>query len=42
MSLRSGSKTKAVITVGRDLESLAAEVALERGDAKALEAFGSK
>ena len=42
VSLRSGSKTTAVITVGRDLESLAAEVALERGDAKALEAFGSK
>jgi NADPH-dependent 2,4-dienoyl-CoA reductase/sulfur reductase-like enzyme len=42
VSLRSGSRTTAVITVGRDLESLAAEVALERGDAKALEAFGSK
>ena len=42
VALRNGSKTMAVISVGRDRESLAAEVALERGDAKALEAFGSK
>jgi apoptosis-inducing factor 3 len=39
-ALRAGQRTLAVITIGRDLESLAAEVAFERNDEARLAAFG--
>jgi NADPH-dependent 2,4-dienoyl-CoA reductase/sulfur reductase-like enzyme/nitrite reductase/ring-hydroxylating ferredoxin subunit len=42
VALRAGAATLAVITIGRDQQSLKAEVAMERGDANALAAFGSK
>jgi NADPH-dependent 2,4-dienoyl-CoA reductase/sulfur reductase-like enzyme/nitrite reductase/ring-hydroxylating ferredoxin subunit len=41
VALRSGTKTLAVITIGRDKESLAAEVAFEHDDTVALARFGS-
>ena len=41
VALRSGPKTLAVITIGRDKESLAAEVAFEHDDTVALARFGS-
>jgi NADPH-dependent 2,4-dienoyl-CoA reductase/sulfur reductase-like enzyme len=40
-ALRSGDKTLAVITIGRDQESLRAELAFEREDAALLASFGS-
>jgi NADPH-dependent 2,4-dienoyl-CoA reductase/sulfur reductase-like enzyme len=40
IAYRRGSETLAVATIGRDRASLEAELALERGDAAALEAFG--
>jgi NADPH-dependent 2,4-dienoyl-CoA reductase/sulfur reductase-like enzyme/nitrite reductase/ring-hydroxylating ferredoxin subunit len=40
-ALRSGDKTLAVITIGRDQESLRAELAFERDDAALLASFGS-
>jgi NADPH-dependent 2,4-dienoyl-CoA reductase/sulfur reductase-like enzyme/nitrite reductase/ring-hydroxylating ferredoxin subunit len=40
VAFRLGGKTVAVVTVGRDRESLAAERAFEARDASALEAFG--
>jgi NADPH-dependent 2,4-dienoyl-CoA reductase/sulfur reductase-like enzyme/nitrite reductase/ring-hydroxylating ferredoxin subunit len=40
-ALRAGQKTLAVITIGRDKESLEAEVAFERGDEKRLARFGA-
>ncbi|HVX96381.1 MAG TPA: FAD-dependent oxidoreductase [Polyangia bacterium] len=40
LAYRRAGKTLAVVTVGRDRVSLDAEVALERGDEAALEAFG--
>jgi NADPH-dependent 2,4-dienoyl-CoA reductase/sulfur reductase-like enzyme/nitrite reductase/ring-hydroxylating ferredoxin subunit len=40
LALRKGEKTLAVITLGRDLESLRAEVAFERVDKAALAAIG--
>jgi 3-phenylpropionate/trans-cinnamate dioxygenase ferredoxin reductase subunit len=40
LALRKGEKTLAVITLGRDMESLRAEVAFERMDQAALSAFG--
>jgi len=40
VALRGGGKTVAVITIGRDLRSLEAEVAFERGDEPALASFG--
>ncbi|HEX4403717.1 MAG TPA: oxidoreductase C-terminal domain-containing protein, partial [Polyangia bacterium] len=40
IAYRRGGKTLAVATLGRDAVSLAAEIALERGDEAALEAFG--
>ena len=40
VAYRRGGKTLAVATIGRDAVSLAAELALERGDETALEAFG--
>ena len=40
IALRLGDRTLAVITVGRDRESLVAERTFEARDAKALEAFG--
>jgi NADPH-dependent 2,4-dienoyl-CoA reductase/sulfur reductase-like enzyme len=40
IAYRRAGKTLAVATVGRDGVSLAAELALERGDEAALEAFG--
>jgi NADPH-dependent 2,4-dienoyl-CoA reductase/sulfur reductase-like enzyme/nitrite reductase/ring-hydroxylating ferredoxin subunit len=40
VAFRLGGKTVAVVTVGRDRESLAAERAFEVSDAKALEALG--
>jgi NADPH-dependent 2,4-dienoyl-CoA reductase/sulfur reductase-like enzyme len=42
VALRSGSRTLAVITIGRDKESLAAEVAFEHDDVAALARFGSR
>jgi len=39
VALRSGQRTLAVITIGRDLDSLKAEVAFERGDLLALADF---
>jgi 3-phenylpropionate/trans-cinnamate dioxygenase ferredoxin reductase subunit len=40
VALRAGAATLAVITIGRDQQSLKAEVAMERGDAEALAALG--
>jgi apoptosis-inducing factor 3 len=40
IAYRRGGKTLAVATIGRDGVNLAAELALERGDEAALEAFG--
>jgi NADPH-dependent 2,4-dienoyl-CoA reductase/sulfur reductase-like enzyme/nitrite reductase/ring-hydroxylating ferredoxin subunit len=40
IAYRRGGKTLAVVTMGRDRASLDAELALERGDETALEAFG--
>jgi NADPH-dependent 2,4-dienoyl-CoA reductase/sulfur reductase-like enzyme len=40
IAYRRAGKTLAVATVGRDAACLAAELALERGDEAALEAFG--
>jgi NADPH-dependent 2,4-dienoyl-CoA reductase/sulfur reductase-like enzyme/nitrite reductase/ring-hydroxylating ferredoxin subunit len=40
VAYRRGGKTLAVATLGRDAVNLAAELALERGDEAALEAFG--
>ena len=40
IAYRRGGKTLAVATLGRDRVSLDAELALERGDEAALEAFG--
>jgi len=40
VAFRLGDETVAVVTVGRDRESLAAERAFEVSDARALEAFG--
>jgi NADPH-dependent 2,4-dienoyl-CoA reductase/sulfur reductase-like enzyme/nitrite reductase/ring-hydroxylating ferredoxin subunit len=40
VAYRRGGKTLAVVTMGRDRVSLDAELALERGDEAALEAFG--
>jgi NADPH-dependent 2,4-dienoyl-CoA reductase/sulfur reductase-like enzyme/nitrite reductase/ring-hydroxylating ferredoxin subunit len=40
IAYRRGGKTLAVATIGRDRTSLDAELALERGDEAALEAFG--
>jgi len=40
LAYREGKKTLAVVTVGRDRTSLAAEVAFERGDEAALDSFG--
>jgi len=42
VALRAGAATLAVITIGRDQQSLKAEVAMERGDAEALAAIGGK
>ncbi len=42
VALRTGSKTLAVITIGRDHQSLEAEVAFEHGDERALSSFGMK
>jgi NADPH-dependent 2,4-dienoyl-CoA reductase/sulfur reductase-like enzyme len=41
VALRAGNKTLAVITIGRDAESLRAEVAFERDDARTLAAFAT-
>jgi NADPH-dependent 2,4-dienoyl-CoA reductase/sulfur reductase-like enzyme/nitrite reductase/ring-hydroxylating ferredoxin subunit len=41
VALRSGNRTLAVITIGRDLESLKAEAAFENGDLEALASFGT-
>jgi NADPH-dependent 2,4-dienoyl-CoA reductase/sulfur reductase-like enzyme len=41
VALRAGPKTLAVITIGRDKESLEAEIAFEHDDAERLERFGS-
>ncbi len=41
VALRAGEKTLAVITIGRDRESLEAELAFERDDRTALASFGS-
>jgi NADPH-dependent 2,4-dienoyl-CoA reductase/sulfur reductase-like enzyme/nitrite reductase/ring-hydroxylating ferredoxin subunit len=40
IAYRRGGRTLAVVTIGRDRVSLDAEIALERGDEAALEAFG--
>jgi NADPH-dependent 2,4-dienoyl-CoA reductase/sulfur reductase-like enzyme/nitrite reductase/ring-hydroxylating ferredoxin subunit len=40
LAYRRGGKTLAIVTIGRDRVSLDAELALERGDEAALEAFG--
>jgi NADPH-dependent 2,4-dienoyl-CoA reductase/sulfur reductase-like enzyme len=40
IAYRRGGKTLAIVTLGRDRVSLDAELALERGDEAALEAFG--
>ena len=40
LAYRAGSRTLAVLTVGRDATSLAAEQAFERRDDTALQAFG--
>jgi NADPH-dependent 2,4-dienoyl-CoA reductase/sulfur reductase-like enzyme/nitrite reductase/ring-hydroxylating ferredoxin subunit len=42
LAYRAGDKTLAVLTVGRDAVSLAAEVAFERRDEAALQTFGRK
>jgi NADPH-dependent 2,4-dienoyl-CoA reductase/sulfur reductase-like enzyme/nitrite reductase/ring-hydroxylating ferredoxin subunit len=41
VALRTGQKTLAVLTIGRDKESLEAEVAFERGDENRLRRFGA-
>jgi 3-phenylpropionate/trans-cinnamate dioxygenase ferredoxin reductase subunit len=41
VALRAGPKTLAVITIGRDKESLEAEVAFEKDDAARLARFGT-
>jgi NADPH-dependent 2,4-dienoyl-CoA reductase/sulfur reductase-like enzyme/nitrite reductase/ring-hydroxylating ferredoxin subunit len=40
LAYREGKRTLAVVTIGRDRTSLAAELAFERGDEAALDAFG--
>jgi NADPH-dependent 2,4-dienoyl-CoA reductase/sulfur reductase-like enzyme len=41
VALRAGGKTLAVITIGRDIDSLRAEVAFEKGDLDTLAALGT-
>jgi NADPH-dependent 2,4-dienoyl-CoA reductase/sulfur reductase-like enzyme/nitrite reductase/ring-hydroxylating ferredoxin subunit len=41
VALRAGGKTLAVITIGRDIDSLRAEVAFEKGDLATLAALGT-
>ena len=41
VALRAGPKTLAIITIGRDAESLKAEAAFERDDERALATFGA-
>jgi NADPH-dependent 2,4-dienoyl-CoA reductase/sulfur reductase-like enzyme/nitrite reductase/ring-hydroxylating ferredoxin subunit len=41
VALRAGQKTLAVITIGRDKESLEAEIAFEKGDENRLARFGT-